>query len=58
MTSLEYSESRRRKISDDRTHDVSYYEPQFQSTEEGGTVHLCFMGRDGAAISMTSSINT
>ena len=58
MTSQDYADGLRAKISDDRTYDYTYYEPAFQLVEDGGTSHISVVDQFGNAASVTSTINT
>lgn len=58
LTSQNYADYTRSRITDDRTHDVSYYGPSFEWKEDQGTSHIAVLSPDGNAVSMTSSINT
>ncbi|CAH1800421.1 unnamed protein product [Owenia fusiformis] len=57
LTSKDYANYIRSKISDDKTHDLEYYEPDFGNEEDHGTSHLAVLGPDGSAVSVTSTIN-
>ena len=57
MISPAYAESFAEKITG-KTHNFSYYEPEFDVMEDGGTSHLNVVDRDGMAVSITSTINT
>ena len=52
-----FAEAFRLKIDDSRTYNLSYYEPDFENTEDSGTNPLVVVAPDGAAVSMTSTIN-
>ena len=58
LTSQEYANDIRSRITDDRTHDIPYYEPAFELVEDGGTAHLSILAADGSAVAVTSTINT
>lgn len=59
LTSVEYAESLRRKINDDRTSDdVTFYGSDIESVGmENGTAHLSLLAPNGDAVSVTSTIN-
>eukprot|EP00058_Branchiostoma_floridae_P026464 XP_002611955.1 hypothetical protein BRAFLDRAFT_91839 [Branchiostoma floridae] len=57
MTSDDYAESLRRKITDDTTHDYRYYGPSFVLPEDGGTSHVSVLAPNGDAVSVTSTVN-
>ncbi|KAI8514233.1 Gamma-glutamyltranspeptidase 1 [Branchiostoma belcheri] len=58
MTSDDYAESLRRRITDGTTHGYRYYDPSFVLPEAGGTSHVSVLGPNGNAVSVTSTINT
>ncbi|KAM9820541.1 glutathione hydrolase 1 proenzyme [Neosynchiropus ocellatus] len=57
MTSMTYAENLKDKITDDTTHPVKYYEPDFYLPENYGTSHLSVVAADGSAVGATSTIN-
>jgi len=57
LTSDEYAEEIRLQIDDSLTHDINYYGPTFDVKPEAGTAHMNILAPDGAAVSMTSSLN-
>jgi gamma-glutamyltranspeptidase / glutathione hydrolase / leukotriene-C4 hydrolase len=46
-----------KKIDDDRTHKLNYYEPLFDIKEDHGTMHLTIADRNGMAMALTSTVN-
>lgn len=48
----------RLKIDDTKTHNLSYYEPDFENREDSGTNGLVVLAPDGSAVAITSTINT
>lgn len=58
LTSPEYAESIRKKIDDTKTNPTfEYYGAEFRNKTEYGTSHISIIGKNGDAISVTTSIN-
>ncbi|KAI3647375.1 hypothetical protein MP228_007596 [Amoeboaphelidium protococcarum] len=58
IVSKSYASKVRANITDDKTHDWQYYNPQFDSVESPGTTHISVVDNEsGTAVSMTSTIN-
>ncbi|PVD32769.1 hypothetical protein C0Q70_08215 [Pomacea canaliculata] len=57
MTSPEVGQEIRAKISDDKTHDIPYYEPSFFNKNDKGTSHTSVFDGEGNAVAITSTVN-
>ncbi|POY74464.1 putative Gamma-glutamyltransferase [Rhodotorula taiwanensis] len=52
-----YADAVRANITDDRTHKLAYYNPQFDIDEDHGTTHLSVIDQWGGAVSLTTTVN-
>ncbi|KAF9268678.1 gamma-glutamyltranspeptidase [Marasmius fiardii PR-910] len=53
----EFADAVVRNITDDRTHDVDYYNPIYDIKPDHGTTHLAVVDKNGMAVSLTTTIN-
>ncbi|GAB1608054.1 glutathione hydrolase 1 proenzyme-like isoform X3 [Argonauta hians] len=58
MTNVDYGESIRREIQDDKTFNYKYYRPSFKPHFDSGTSHISVYAPNGDAVGLTSTINT
>ncbi|OAD00642.1 hypothetical protein MUCCIDRAFT_154030 [Mucor lusitanicus CBS 277.49] len=57
IISKEWADQVRRNMTDDKTHDYSYYEPKYENNDPHGTMHLSVIDKDDNAVSLTSTVN-
>ncbi|KAK3550143.1 hypothetical protein QTP86_021080 [Hemibagrus guttatus] len=57
ITAKSFADSIRQKITDNTTHNQSYYEPEYFLPENHGTSHISVVDADGNAVAATSTIN-
>ena len=57
LTSRSYADETRQFITDDATHNVSYYHPDYYVPGDDGTSHVSIRAGDGSTVSVTSTIN-
>ncbi|GAA6088476.1 glutathione hydrolase 1 proenzyme [Tachysurus ichikawai] len=57
ITAKSFADSIRQKITDDTTHNESYYGPEYFLPENHGTSHISVVDANGNAVSATSTIN-
>ncbi|XP_025102476.1 glutathione hydrolase 1 proenzyme-like isoform X2 [Pomacea canaliculata] len=57
LTSNEYADAIRQLITDNTTHNISYYGPTFYDRLTTGTAHLSVVDAEGNAVAVTSTVN-
>ncbi|GAA6015516.1 hypothetical protein JCM11491_004379 [Sporobolomyces phaffii] len=57
IPTLDYAKRVRANITDDRTHTLDYYHPEFDVKDTHGTTHLSVIDRHGGAVSLTTTVN-
>ena len=57
MTSQEFTEQLRRKINDNKIHNVSYYGGFYSDWDDHGTTHFSVVSKEGDAVAVTATIN-
>jgi len=57
LTSQSFADEIRRRINLSMTQNVSYYGAESQVGRNGGTSHLSILAANGAAVSVTTTIN-
>ncbi|XP_038649678.1 glutathione hydrolase 1 proenzyme-like isoform X2 [Scyliorhinus canicula] len=57
MTANHFAAELWAKITDETTHSIQYYEPDFYAIDNHGTAHVSLVAEDGSAVSVTSTIN-
>ncbi|CAF4326485.1 unnamed protein product [Rotaria sp. Silwood2] len=58
ILSPEYAEEIRRRINENKTQLLEYYEPMFEPQTDHGTSHCSIIDAEGNAVAATSTINT
>ena len=58
MISQSFTEELRRKINDNKIHNISYYGGFYSDWNDQGTTHLSVLSKEGDAVAVTSTINT
>ena len=57
LTSHAYADHIRSRITDNSTHNTSYYGPTFYNRTTTSTAHLSVVDAEGNAVAVTSTIN-
>ncbi|XP_076438687.1 glutathione hydrolase 1 proenzyme-like [Babylonia areolata] len=57
LTSRQFADNIRSKITDNQTHNTSYYGPTYYDRLTTSTAHLSIVDAEGSAVSITSTIN-
>lgn len=57
ITTKSFGLSQTKRITDNETHTLSFYDPRFDIHEDHGTTHLSVVDREGNAVALTSTVN-
>jgi len=59
LTSWSFADDIRKRVDANRTHNIKYYRPAHSARPlDSGTTHLSVHSPDGAAVAVTSTVNT
>lgn len=57
IMSKSYAKETVERLTDNRTHHLSYYGPEFAHLDDHGTTHLSVVDSNGSAVSLTTTVN-